>query len=129
MLQVNAFVYHRLMDFPKGRFDYETLTTVIFFESIHRLISVQIYLYHSQGTDRIYSYVHDFCNMKIKENQSQFSCRVHNFFGFGIFFLIKGSRLSVWETKNINISGSGIASITFVNIGSKVKFIDTMKYF
>ena len=44
MLQINAFVYHRLMDFPKGRFDYETLTTVIFFESIHRLISVQIYL-------------------------------------------------------------------------------------
>ena len=31
MLQVNAFVYHRLKDFPKGRFDYETLTTVIFF--------------------------------------------------------------------------------------------------
>ena len=33
-LQVYAFVYQRLMDFPQGRFDYETLTTVTFFENI-----------------------------------------------------------------------------------------------
>ena len=38
------------------------------------------------------------------------------FFGFDMFFLIKGIRPSVWGTKDINI-------------GSQVKFIETMKYF
>ena len=46
-----------------------------------------------------------------------------------MFFLIKGIRLSVFETKGINIGGSGLTSINFANIGLQVKFIDTMKYF
>ena len=36
-LQIYAFVYQRLMGFPQGRLDYETLKTINFFESIHRL--------------------------------------------------------------------------------------------
>ena len=44
--------------------------------------------------------------MKVRDNQSQFSCIAHNVVGINMFFLIKGIRLSVCGTKNINISGS-----------------------
>ena len=76
------------MDFPQGSFDYETLTTIIFFESFHRLINVKIHLHHSHVTSKIYGYAHDFCNMKLRENQNQFSSITHNcLVGFGMFFL------------------------------------------
>ena len=67
--------------------------------------------------------------MKLKENQNSFSSIAHNFFGFNIFFLIKGVRFLVWQTRDINIGGSGLTNINFANIGSQVKFIDTMKYY
>ena len=117
------------MDFPQGRFDYETLTTINFFENIHRLINVKILLHHSYVTGKIYGYAHDFCNMKVRENQNQFSCIAHNFFRFDMCFLIKGIRLSVWGTKYVNIGGTGLKNINFVSLGSQVKFIDTMEYF
>ena len=44
-----------------------------------------------------------------------------------MFFLIKGIRLLVWETKDINIGGTGLTNITYTSIGN-IKFIDTMKY-
>ena len=119
-LQIYAFVYQRLMDFPKCRFDYETLTTTNFFENIHRLVNVKIHLHHSHVTGRICGYAHDFCNMKVRENQSQFSCTAHNFFGFDMFFLIKGIRLSVWGTKDINIGRTGLTNINFASIHSQV---------
>ena len=52
-LQTYAFVYQRLMDFPQGRFDYETLATINFFESVHRIINVKIQLHHSHVTEKI----------------------------------------------------------------------------
>ena len=113
------------MDFPHGRFDYETLTTL----SLHRIINVKTYLHHSHVTGKIIGYAHDFCNMKIRENQNQFSCIVHNFFGFDMFILIKGIRLSVWATKDVNIGGTGLTNIDFASITNQVKFIDAMKYF
>ena len=45
MLQI--YVYQRLMDFLQGKFDYETLATLKFFESIHKIINVKIHLHHS----------------------------------------------------------------------------------
>ena len=41
--QIYVFVNQRLMDFPQGKFDYETLATIDFFESIHKIINVQIH--------------------------------------------------------------------------------------
>ena len=117
------------MDFPHGRFDYETLTTLNFFESLHRIINVKTYLHHSHVTGKIIGYAHDFCNMKIRENQNQFSCIAHSFFGFDMFVLIKGIRLSVWATKDVNIGGTGLTNIDFASITNQVKFIDAMKYF
>ena len=74
-------------------------------------------------------YAHDFCNMKVRENQNQFPCIAHSFFGFDMFFLIKGIRHSVWGRKDVNIVGTGLTNISFVSISTQVKFIDTMKHF
>ena len=128
-LQTYALVYQRLMDFPQGEFEYETLTTINFFESTHRVINIKIHLNHSHVTGKIYGHAHDFCNMKVRENQNQFFCITHSFFVFDILFLIKGIRLSVWRTKDISIGVTGLTNINFANISSQVKFIDTMKYF
>ena len=89
---------------------------------------MKIHLHHSHVTGKIIGYVHDFCNEKIRENKDVFSCIAHNFFGLDIYFLLKGIRLSVWDTKDINIGGSGLTTINFANTG-EVKLIDTMKYF
>ena len=63
--------------------------------------------------------------MKVKENQNQLFC-IANFFGFDMFFLLKGIQLSVWGMKDLNIRGSGLTNINFASLGSQVKFINTM---
>ena len=67
--------------------------------------------------------------MKLKQNQNSFSSIAHNFFGFNIFFLIKGIRFLVWQTRDVNIGRSGLTNINFANIGSQVKSIDPIKYY
>ena len=44
-LQTYAFVYQRLIDFPQGKFDCETGTTINFFKNVHRIINVKIPLH------------------------------------------------------------------------------------
>ena len=80
-------------------------------------------------TGKSLSYAHDFSNMKVKENQNQFSCIAHNIFGFDMFFLLKGIRLSVWKTKDLNIGGSGLPNINSASLCSQVKIIYTIKYY
>ena len=126
-LKLYAYVYQKIMDFPQGKFDYETLTTHDLFVYVHK-INVKIHLYHSHITGKILGYAHSFCNEKVRENKDVFSCIAHNFFGFGIYFLIKGIIISVWDTKNINIGGTGLTSINFGSI-AEMKLIDTMKCF
>ena len=129
-LQIYAFVYQRLMDFPtsNSRFvKFETLITLDLFENVHRAINIKTHLHHSHVTGKIHGYAHSFCNMKVRENQRQFSCIAHNFFGFDMFFVLKGIQLSIWETQDLNIGGSGLSNINFASLSSQVKFIDTMK--
>ena len=128
MLQLYTYIYQKLMDFPNGKFDYETLTTKDLFIYVHKILNMKIHLHHSHVTGKILGYNHDFCNQKVRENKDVFSCVAHNFFGFDIYFLIKGIRLSVWDTKDINFRGSGLTNINFGSI-AEMKLIDTMKYF
>ena len=79
------------------------------------------------ATGKIIVYAHDFCNIKVRENQNQFSCIAHNF--FDMFFLIKGITLSVWGTRDVNTGGTGLTNINFASISNQVEFIDAMKYF
>ena len=128
-MQIYAFFYRRLIGFPQGKFDYETVATINFLENVQRIVNVKIHLHHSHVTGKIIGYGHDFCNMKVRESQNQFTCITHNLFGFDMFFLIKGIRFSVWETKDVSIGGTGLTNINFASISTQVKFIDTMKYF
>ena len=123
------FVYQKLKEFPAGRFDFDALTTQDLFGSIHWVVKVKLNLHHSQVTGKILGYAHNFHNMKVRENQNQFFCIAHNFSGFDMFFLLKGIRLSVWGTKNLNICKSELTNINFASLGSQVKFIDAMKYY
>ena len=85
-LQTYTFVYQRLMDFPQGIFDCETVTKLGFFGNVHKIIDVKLHLHHSHITGKIMGYAHDFCNMIVRENQNHFSCIAHNFFGFYMYF-------------------------------------------
>ena len=113
------------MDFPRGCFYYETLTTNDLFDSVHKIINVKTHLHHSHITGNIIGYAHDFCNAKVRENKDMLTCIAH----FDMFFfLLKGIRLSVWETKDISMGGTNLTNINYSTIGN-VKFIDTMKYY
>ena len=46
-----------------------------------------------------------------------------------MFFLLKGFRATVWNTKDINIGGTNLTNINFANIAGETKFIDTLKYY
>ena len=68
------------MKFPTCTFIFETITTHSFFETIYRLITFKVHIHHSHVTGKIFGYAHDFCNIKIRENQVGFSCIVENRF-------------------------------------------------
>ena len=122
-LQIYTYVYQKTMDFLRGRFDHQTLTTNGFFETIHKTINVKIYFHYLHVTGKIIGYTHDFCNVKVRENQTLFTCITHSFFKFDMYYLLKGSRLSVWNTKDINIEGNELTDINFANLGTQVKFV------
>ena len=77
---------------------------------------------------KIIGYANDFCNAKVRENKDVLTCIAHNFFEFDVYFSMKRIRLSVWETKDINIGGTRLTNISFASI-SNIRFIDTIKYY
>ena len=73
--------------------------------------------------------MHDFCNGRVRENKTEVSCIAHNFFGFDMYFFIRGYRTTAWTSKNSNIGGTGLTRINFANINNTHKFIDTLKFY
>ena len=127
-LQLYAFVYDKVMKFPFSKFEYETVTTTNLFTSVHRIINAKIHLHHSHVTGEVKGYAHDFCNWTVRENNDIVPCIAHNFFKFDMFFLLKGIRLSVWRTDDINIGGNNMVDINYAQIDN-FKFIDSIKYY
>ena len=78
---------------------------------------------------RIVGYVHNFCNKKLREAQNLIPVFAHNLFSFDFFFVVKDIRLCVWRTKQLNIGGANSTNVQYANIGSQVKFTDTIKYY
>ena len=58
-LKIYAFVYDKLVYFPKSDIQYETFTTKISFIHVHRLIKMKVDLHHSHITGNIIGYCHD----------------------------------------------------------------------
>ena len=127
-LQIYAFFYKEIMNFPLTDFETETFTTNNFFEFIYKLLNVKIHLHHSHITGEIKGYSRDFCNWTVRENKDVVSCIAHNFFKFDLYFFLKNIRLSVWRTRDINIGGNNLTDINFASIDN-FKLIDTMKYY
>ena len=88
------------------------------------------WVHHSHLTGNILGYAHVFCNRKVKELHNQpISVFPHNLFKFDFFFVLKGLRLSVWRTKDLNMGGKGIRNMSYASIADQVKFIDTIKFY
>ena len=49
------------------------------------MIKVTVPLHHTHVTVKIFGYVHDFCNCRIRENKSEIPMIAHNLFGFDMF--------------------------------------------
>ena len=121
-------MYNKLVEFPESEIAYETVTTDKLFGNVYQMIKVKMHLHHSHVTDEILGYVHDFCNWRVRENKTDFVIFAHIFFGFEMFFLLKGFQATAWGTKDISLGGTNLTNINFANIGRETKFIKTLKY-
>ena len=81
-----------MIEFPRCNIEYETVTTANILRNVYRIIKVKAH--HSHTTGEILGYAHDFCNWKVTENKTEFSCIVHNFWGFDMYFFIRGYRVT-----------------------------------
>ena len=79
-----------MMDFRNTNFSISTFATNGFIQAVHQLTITKVNLHHSHVTKEIYSYAHDFCNQKVRENQHFFSCLAQNIFGFDFYSVMKG---------------------------------------
>ena len=107
----------------------QNFTSGTFFENLFHIISVKIHLHHSCVTSKIYGYVHDFSNHKVCENRNFISFIAHNLFDFDIHFVLKGIRLSVSKTKDLNIGSSNLNNASFFDLSNQLKNFNTLKYY
>ena len=129
-IQIYAFIYQCLMDFPTCKFDdLTTVTTKNMFGKLYKVINSKVHLHHSHTTGEIIGNSHDFCNWKLRENQPGVSLIGHNFLGFDIFYMVKGYRATCWGTKDFNMGGTNLTNVNFANISSQMKIIETANDF
>ena len=128
-LKLYAFVYNRLVEFPEPDFAYDTVTKNNFFRNVYHMIKVKMHLHHSHVTGEILGYVHDFRNRRVRKNKTDFVIFAHTFFGFDMFFRLKGLPATACNTKDINVGGTNLTNINFAKISGETKFIDTLKYY
>ena len=98
-----------------------------FFKNVHRILKVKMHLHHSYVTGEILGYVHDFCNLRVRECKTEFVVFAHSFFGFDMYFLLRVFRATAWNSKDINIGETNLTLICFT--GGETKFIDTLKHY
>ena len=65
-----------------------------FFENVYRLINFKAHIRHSHVTGKIIGYAHNFCNTKVRENQTGFWSIAHNYLNFDFYFMLRGYRVS-----------------------------------
>lgn len=53
----------------------------------------------------------------------------HNPFGFSFHFVMKEVRLRVRSSTDFSIAGKKLSRVNFTNLGSQVKYVDTLKYY
>ena len=124
------YVYREIFDFTGDSKEISVFVSKNFVSSVMDLLFCKTVIHHSHVSGNICGYAHDFCNRKVKKiYHHPISVFAHNLFKFDFFFVIKGLRLCVWKTNDLNIGGKGLRNISYVNISDQVKFIDTMKFY
>ena len=129
LIKLITFVYCSIMNFPENKFEIKTVATKKILTSVKDVLFGSYVIHHSHVICGIVGYAHDFCNKKLKETQNLVPVFTLNLFSFDFFFVAKSIRLCVWLTKQLNIGGTNLTNIQYVNTGSQVKFIDTIKYY
>ena len=86
-------------------------------------------VHHSHVSGKVVGFVHEFCNLKVRENYYTILVIVRNQFRFDFFFIMMSIRPTVWETTEIKIGAKNPSNVNFAAIGNQVRFIDTIKYF
>ena len=114
------FVYQQIFDFPGYNQEKNVFISKNFLNSVLNLLHSAVVLHHLHITGKIIGYSHDFCNLKVIENKKTISVFAHNPFRFDFFFVLKGLRLGVWRTKNLNMGGGGIKDFNYANVSDQV---------
>ena len=128
-VKIILFVYREIFDFPGYDQEINVFLSKNVLDSALNLMFNDVVIHHSHISGNIIEYVHDFCNQKVKENKQTTSAFAHNLFRFDFFFIVKGLRICVWKTKNLNMGGKGTTNLNYANMGDQVKFIDTIKFY
>ena len=90
---------------------------------------MKVHLHHSHITGKILGYMHDFCNLRVKEKIFQIPVIAHIVFGFNLYYFIKGYVASGWCSKELKIGGNNLTDINFSNIAGEIKFIYSLKHY
>ena len=104
-------------------------TSERFLTNLFSIYTNKTVVHHSHVSGKILGFVHDFCNLKVRENYYTIPVIAHNQFRFDFFFFLKGIRPTVWETTHTKVGAKNASNINFASIGNQVRFIDTIKYF
>ena len=96
--------------------------------NIKSIINNKVHIHHFHINGGIIDYAHSYCNEKVREYKSEIRVIAHNLFRLDFFFLLKGIRARVWQTKDI-FRGKNPTNICFASIGNQQMFLDTIKYF
>ena len=94
--KIITFVSLTIMDFPDNRFEIKTVVIKDFFSNVRDLIYGSYVIHHSHLTGEVIGYAQYFCN---------------NLFSFDFFFVLKGVRLCVWRTRQLNIGGANLTNV------------------
>ena len=132
--RVFALVHFRYIDFP-GDFQTEKrFVSLSFFSDISNVFfnSFNV-VHHSHVNQEIFGFAHNFCNEKIREltgkSRQYFSYVFPNGFRFDMSFLTKGPWLSLWQTQDVSLSGSGLTTLKSYSLGPHIKLMDSAKYY
>ena len=85
-IKLISYVYGKIMKFPDHEFKSDVLVTKNFFDRVLNLPFGDVLVHHLDINGEIIGFEHDFCNRKLKENQSLIPAIAHNLFKFDFFF-------------------------------------------
>ena len=124
-----SFVYSKIMKFHNETYQLKTLVTKDFFSGVLNILYFEVTIRYSHVKGKVIGYVHNFCKKRLRENRNLILVFSHYLFSFDIFFVVKGRRLCIWQTKLFGIGVTNLIYVRYASTSNHVKFIDTIKYY